>query len=170
MMTAIIGILTDHRSPFPVYNARIPNRRNPMPRLSDHEFREIVRQTMESLPAEFRSFLDNVVVEVADWPDDDLLRRAGFTDEEIEDGETLLGFFDPLELPTAWSGDAVDTNAMLHRLWIFREPHVEEFPDPKRLRTEVRKTVIHELAHHFGWTDRDLERFDDNPDPFGREE
>jgi predicted Zn-dependent protease with MMP-like domain len=25
--------------------------------------------------------------------------------------------------------------------------------------------VIHELAHHFGWTDRDLERFDDNPDP-----
>jgi hypothetical protein len=28
-------------------------------------------------------------------------------------------------------------------------------------------TVIHELAHHFGLTDRDLERFDDDPDPFG---
>jgi predicted Zn-dependent protease with MMP-like domain len=118
---------------------------------------------------EFRPYLDNVVVEVADWPDDDLLRRAGFTEEEIEDGETLLGFFDPLELPTAWSGDAVDTQSMLHRLWIFREPHIDEFPDPRRLRTEVRKTVIHELAHHFGWTDRDLERFDDNPDPFGGE-
>ena len=40
-------------------------------------------------------------------------------------------------------------------------------PDPKRLRTEIKKTVVHELAHHFGWTDRDLERFDANPDPFG---
>ena len=55
-------------------------------------------------------------------------------------------------------------------MWIFRNPHEEEFPDPKRLRTEIRKIVIHELAHHFGWTDRDLERFDDNPDPFGENE
>jgi predicted Zn-dependent protease with MMP-like domain len=30
----------------------------------------------------------------------------------------------------------------------------------------VRKTVIHELAHHFGYTDADLEKFDDNPNPF----
>lgn len=134
--------------------------------MSMREFKQLVRGVMETLPDEFRPFLDNVVVEVEDWPDDDLLRRAGFTDEEIEEGETLLGFFDPLELPTAWSGDAVDTHSMLHRLWIFKEPHEEEFPDAKRLRTEIRKTVIHELAHHFGWTDRDLERFDDNPDPF----
>jgi len=125
---------------------------------------------METLPDEFQPFLDNVVVEVAEWPDDDLLRRAGFTEEEIEEGDSLLGFFDPLELPTAWSGDAVDTHSMLHRLWIFKGPHEEDYPDPKRLRTEIRKTVIHELAHHFGWTDRDLEHFDDNPDPFGENE
>ncbi|HJZ90558.1 MAG TPA: metallopeptidase family protein [Gemmataceae bacterium] len=140
-----------------------------MSEISMKEFRQIVRRVMETLPEEFRPFLDNVVVEVADDPDDDLLRRAGFTDDEIEDGETLLGFFDPLELPTPWSGDAVDTHSMLHRLWIFRLPHIDEFPDPNRLRTEIRKTVIHELAHHFGWTDQDLERFDDNPDPFGDE-
>jgi predicted Zn-dependent protease with MMP-like domain len=134
--------------------------------ISMKEFKQLVRRVMETLPDEFEPFLDNVVVEVAEWPDDDLLRRAGFTDEEIEDGESLLGFFDPLELPTAWSGDAVDTHTMLHRLWIFKGPHEEEFPDSKRLRTEIRKTVIHELAHHFGWTDRDLERFDNTPDPF----
>jgi len=137
--------------------------------ISMKEFKQLVRRVMETLPDEFEPFLDNVVVEVAEWPDDDLLRRAGFTDEEIEDGESLLGFFDPLELPTAWSGDAVDTHTMLHRLWIFKGPHEEEFPDAKRLRTEIRKTVIHELAHHFGWTDRDLERFDNTPDPFAEE-
>jgi predicted Zn-dependent protease with MMP-like domain len=135
--------------------------------LSMKEFKHLVRRVMETLPAEFKPYLDNVVVEVDEWPDDDLLRRAGFTEEEIEDGESLLGLFDPLELPSAWSSDAIDTHSMLHRLWIFKGPHEEEFPDPKRLRTEIRKTVIHELAHHFGWTDRDLERFDDDPDPFG---
>jgi predicted Zn-dependent protease with MMP-like domain len=133
------------------------------------EFKALVAQVMETLPAEFAPFLDNVVVEVADEPDEDLLRRAGLTEEEIADGESLLGFFDPLELPSPWAADAVDTHDMLHRLWIFKLPHEDEFPDPKRLRTEIRKTVIHELAHHFGYTDCDLERFDDNPDPFGGE-
>jgi len=138
--------------------------------ISMKEFKHLVRRVMETLPDEFRPFLDNVVVEVEEWPDDDLLRRAGFTAEEIEEGDSLLGFFDPLELPTAWSGDAVDTHAMLHRLWIFKGPHEEDFRDPKRLRTEIRKTVIHELAHHFGWTDRDLKKFDDTPDPFEGED
>jgi predicted Zn-dependent protease with MMP-like domain len=130
------------------------------------EFKRLVAQVMETLPKEFEPFLTNVVVEVTDEPDDELLRRAGFTDEEIEEGESLLGLFDPLELPSAWSSDAIDTHDMLHRLWIFKIPHEEEYPDPKRLRIEIRKTVIHELAHHFGWSDRDLERFDDTPDPF----
>ena len=92
---------------------------------------------------------------------------AGFTEEEIAEGETLLGWFDPLELPTAWSGEAVNVHDMLHRLVIYKRPLEDEYPERKRLLIEVRKTVIHELAHHFGWTDADLEKFDDNPDPFG---
>jgi predicted Zn-dependent protease with MMP-like domain len=131
------------------------------------EFKQLVVQVMETLPREFEPFLDNVVVEVVDEPDEELLRRAGFTEEEIAAGESPLGLFDPLELPSPWSSDAVDTHDMMHRLWIFRRAHLEEFPDPKLLRLEIRKTVIHELAHHFGWTDRDLERFEDTPDPFG---
>ena len=66
-----------------------------------------------------------------------------------------------------YAGDVIDTSSMLHRLVIFKRPLEEEFPDPKQLQIEIRKTVIHELAHHFGYTDRDLEKFDDNPDPFG---
>ncbi len=134
--------------------------------MTRREFKRLVARVMETLPAEFAPHLDNLVVDVADEPDEDLLRRAGFTEEEIAEGDSLLGLFDPLELPP-WGGDAIDMADLPHRLWIFRLPHIEEYPDPKRLRTEVRKTVIHELAHHFGYTDRDLERFDDNPDPFG---
>ena len=59
---------------------------------------------METLPEAFKAHLDNVVVDVEEEPDLRTLRRAGFTEEEIAEGETLLGWFDPLELPTGWSG------------------------------------------------------------------
>lgn len=136
-----------------------------MAEMSMREFKKIVRQTMESLPADLRPHLENVVVDVAEEPDHDLLLRAGLTEEEIADGESLLGLFEPLE-PAGMMSDAFLASDLQHCLWIFKRPHEEEFEDPARLRTEIRKTVIHELAHHFGWSDRDLERFDSLPDPF----
>jgi len=138
--------------------------------MSLRRFGNIVARVMRTLPAEFRPHLQNVVVDVEEEADRRTLRKAGFSDEEIEAGETLFGLFDPLELPSLYAGDAVDTHAMLHRLVIFKRPLEEEFPEPRQLRIEIRKTVIHELAHHFGYSDRDLERFDDNPDPFGEEQ
>ncbi|GBD37231.1 hypothetical protein HRbin36_02361 [bacterium HR36] len=65
-----------------------------------------------------------------------------------------------------WS-DAGDFHTMPHRIVIYKRPLERDFPDPQQLQIEIRKTVIHELAHHFGWTDRDLERFDNTPNPFG---
>lgn len=130
-----------------------------MKRMSMKRFCAIVAEVMHSLPPEFEPYLANVVVDVEEEPDEATLRRAGLTDEEIAAGETLLGLFDPLELPTAFAGDAVDTHDMLHRLYIFKRPHEEEFDDPAELEKQIRKTVIHELAHHFGYTDDDLERW-----------
>jgi len=138
-----------------------------MKRMSLRRFGRIVAQVMETLSEAFRPYLVNIVVDVEEEADDKTLRRAGFTEEEIEVGETLLGLFDPLELPTMYSGDAMDVGDMLHRLVIYKRPLEDEFSDRRRLLIEIRKTVIHELAHHFGWTDRDLEKFDDNPNPFG---
>jgi predicted Zn-dependent protease with MMP-like domain len=131
----------------------------PMRRMSLKKFGQVVADLMASLPDELKPYLDNVVVDVQEEPDRKTLLAAGLTEEEIADGETLLGLFDPLALPTAFSGDAIDTSAMLHRLIIFKRPLEEEFPDRQELLKEIRKTVIHELAHHFGYSDRDLERW-----------
>jgi predicted Zn-dependent protease with MMP-like domain len=133
-----------------------------MKRMPMREFLAVVREAIDSLPESIRRHLDNVVIDVENAPDDEFLRRAGFTDEQIEAGETLYGYFMPLE--------GVAASEMLenpNRIIIFKYPLEEDFPDPRDLRIEIRKTVIHEIAHHFGWTDRDLERFDDDPDPFG---
>jgi predicted Zn-dependent protease with MMP-like domain len=130
-----------------------------MRRMSLKQFGRVVAGVMETLPDELKPYLDNVVVDIELEPDADTLRSAGLTEEEIAAGETILGLFDPMELPTAFSGDAIDTDAMLHRLVIFKRPLEEEFTDRQELLKEIRKTVIHELAHHFGYSDRDLERW-----------
>ena len=130
--------------------------------MSMKRFAAVVRDAIDTLPAEIKRNLENVVVDVEDEPSDEFLRDAGFTDEEIEDGESLYGYFMPF--------DGVAAAEMLenpNRILIFKNPLEEDFPDRRDLLIEIRKTVVHEIAHHFGWSDRDLERFDDNPDPFG---
>jgi predicted Zn-dependent protease with MMP-like domain len=119
---------------------------------------------METLPPEIWQHLHNVVVDIEDEPDEDVLYQMGFTDEEIADGATLYGLFVPMEPPGGWGGDEMLDQP--RRILIFKRPLEEDFPDRKALLTEIRKTVIHEIAHHFGYTDRDLERFDANPNPF----
>jgi predicted Zn-dependent protease with MMP-like domain len=140
---------------------------NVMKRMSKKIFGTVVARVMETLPAEFQQYLDNVVVDIEDEPDEATLREMGFTEEEIAEGDSLYGLFAPLELPAAWSGDVVDLSDLPHRIIIYQRPLEEDFDDRRQLMIEIRKTVIHELAHHFGYTDRDLEPFDDKPDPFG---
>jgi predicted Zn-dependent protease with MMP-like domain len=134
-----------------------------MRRMSLRQFGRVVAGVMATLPEEIARHLDNVVVDVQEEPTDETLRQMGFTEEEIEAGESLYGLFVPMDVGQP---DTVDFLDQPHRILIFKRPLEEDFPDPRQLRVEIRKTVIHELAHHFGWDDRDLERFDATPDPF----
>jgi predicted Zn-dependent protease with MMP-like domain len=127
--------------------------------MSLRRFGEIVACVMETLPEEFRPYLDNLVVDVEEEPDIETLRRAGFTEEQIASGESLYGLFAPMSLPTFWGGEVVDVRDLPHRIIIYKRPLEEDFPSRRQLITEIWKTVIHELAHHFGYTDRDLRRW-----------
>ena len=132
--------------------------------MSMKKFAAVVRRAIDSLPDDIKRHLENVVIDIDEEPSVEFLREAGFTEEEIDAGDTLYGYFMPME--------GVAASEMLenpNRIIIFRNPLEEDFPDPRDLHIEIRKTVVHEIAHHFGLTDRDLEEFDDNPDPFGDE-
>jgi predicted Zn-dependent protease with MMP-like domain len=129
--------------------------------LSMNKFAAIVRRVVERLPPEIKDHLANVVIDVEDSPSPEFLREVGYSDAEIEAGEMPYGYFVPLRGASA--AEMLDNP---NRIIIFKLPLEEDFPDPRELRMEIRKTVIHEIAHHFGWSDRDLERFDDNPNPF----
>jgi predicted Zn-dependent protease with MMP-like domain len=132
-----------------------------MKRMSMKQFGEVVRRSVELLPEKIKRHLDNVVIDIEEAPSDDFLREAGYTDEEIDAGEMPYGYFMPME--------GVAAAEMLenpNRILIFKFPLEEDFPDTDELMLEIRKTVVHEIAHHFGWSDRDLQPFEDDPDPF----
>lgn len=139
-----------------------------MKRMSMRRFAKIVRRVMQTLPEEFHQYLGNLVVDVLDEPDEKTLRLAGFTEEEIKQGESLYGLFVPMELPGD-VGETLDLADLPRRILIFKNTLEEDFSERRALMIEIRKTVIHELAHHFGFSERDLEKFDDNPNPFGAE-
>jgi predicted Zn-dependent protease with MMP-like domain len=135
-----------------------------MKRISLKQFGEIVARVMETLPNEFKPYIKNLVVDVEEEPDIKTLRQMEFTKKEIARGDSLFGLYVPMQAPPG--GEAQDLD-WPDRLIIYKRPLEEEFRTRKRLMIEIRKTVIHELAHHFGYEDEDLEKFDKNPDPFG---
>jgi predicted Zn-dependent protease with MMP-like domain len=140
-----------------------------MGRMSLAKFGRLVSTVMGTLPEPFRPFLENLVVDVEDEPGERLLLEQGFTGEEIAEGDTLYGLFVPFPLQLSLDdGGAIDDahEHPLHRLIIFKNPLEDDFPEPRELRKEIRRTVIHELAHHFGYSERDLDPFEAKEDPW----
>jgi predicted Zn-dependent protease with MMP-like domain len=129
-----------------------------MKRMSLDRFGRIVAGVIDELPEEVKQLLDNVAVDVEEEPDDETLRDAGFTEEEIAAGEAPYGLFESAP-PEGATEEALHVRNMPHRICVYKRPLEEDFPDRRELMTQIRKTVIHEVAHHFGYSDRDLERW-----------
>jgi len=129
------------------------------------EFCRLVERAMESFPYKFRPYLDNVAVDVFDEPsDDDRAIRAlrnedaeDETDEEETDGNSsqLLGLFVGVPL-TQQSFD--DHHANLVK--IYRGPLQRVSRNRRALQQNIRATILHEFAHHFGFSEEDLDAFE----------
>ncbi len=114
-------------------------------------FEEIVAEEMDALPEEIRRHLHNVAVVVEDEPDRETLLDLGLDPEE----DSLYGFYDGT--PISERGDSFGF-ALPDRIVIYYRPLTEDFGDEYHLRREIRKTVVHEVGHFFGLSDREIER------------
>lgn len=123
-------------------------------RLAWNEFCRVVREAVDSLPPQFQSYLENVVVDVQEAPSREHLdRTAGRSD--LRDDGLLLGLFEGVPLTEQEAGVASPTV-----ITIFRRPHEELCRTRAELLRQIRATVIHELAHHFGFEEEDLDDFE----------
>jgi predicted Zn-dependent protease with MMP-like domain len=109
----------------------------------DVDFEQAIEDALDSLPAELREFMSNVAIVV---------------EEEPPAGRPLLGLYEGFPLTrrgTAYAGVPPD------KITIYRRP-LERLSgaDPARLRREIRRVVLHEVAHHFGISDERLREID----------
>jgi len=109
-------------------------------------FEALVADALDRIPDELGRFMDNVAVFVEDWPTpEQLAGRRG----------TLLGLYQGIDLtrrtPLSYGG------VMPDRITIFRGPISRIARTQDELVDIVTRTVIHEVAHHFGISDARLE-------------
>jgi predicted Zn-dependent protease with MMP-like domain len=127
---------------------RHPDRRAQLPERRHVPFEILVEGALADLPAEFRRLLEDVAIVIEDVPDEDQSALGGAD----EDG-WLYGLYEGVPA-TEWGADMV---AFPNKISLFRIPLETDFPDPGELQDEVRRTVIHELAHHAGISDERLD-------------
>lgn len=118
-----------------------------MYRMTDEEFEDVVADALDEIPDHLFEALDNVIVTVADEPDDGQLAAIDSDLAEVCDDE-LLGLYDGIPLTERGvyygEGDVPDV------ITIFKGPHERCFVEREAIHAEVRKTVIHEIGHFFG--------------------
>ena len=127
-----------------------PPRSTPPVSMSDAEFEAAVADGLDMIPEELAAQMDNVVVLVADEPNQEQLSPQDYDANGLP---TLLGLYDgvPLtERDDSWSMVLPD------RIHIFKGPLQRWCTTREELVEEIAITVIHEIAHHFGVNDTRL--------------
>lgn len=110
--------------------------------VSREEFEALVVDALATLPSEILDRMDNVAITVQDWPS-----RSQLDSSRVPPGSTLFGLYQgvPLTRRSSYYGMVPPD-----RITIFRGPLTRYFATPEAIAEQVRKTVVHEIAHHFG--------------------
>ena len=121
------------------------------PTLADIE--AVAREAFAGIPAELRGYARNVVIRVEDFPDDDILEEL-----ECETPFDLLGLYKGLDLARK---SVMDAPQELDMIFLYRRPILDYWCEScEDLTHVVRHVLIHEIGHHFGLSDDDMERIE----------
>ncbi|MGH2509230.1 MAG: metallopeptidase family protein [Ktedonobacteraceae bacterium] len=149
VVLGILGVvfLRSSDSPYERRTASLPMLKNVLveedtPKAPLSDFEKLVQEALVSVPDEFQAQMENVSVHVVYEPDQEVLSRVG-----VKDGQTLLGLYEGVPL-TSYGRD---NSPYPEVITIYQRP-IEDHcrHNPTRIREQVRATVLHEIAHHFG--------------------
>ncbi len=113
-----------------------------------HRFERLVMRALEEIPEPFRERLVNVDIVVKRRPGPSDFRGGG-----AKRGDRLYGLYEGVPLSERFGSPGFE---LPDKITLFREPLERDFPVDAELVAEVRKTVLHEIAHFFGWSDESL--------------
>jgi predicted Zn-dependent protease with MMP-like domain len=118
------------------------------------EMETMAHEIFERLPARFRELCEGVVIRVDDFPTDEVL-----DDMEAESEFDLLGLFQGVGLPFRHESAPVQ---MPNMIWLYRRPILDYWAEhDETLGAIVAHVLVHEIGHHFGLSDDDMEAIED---------
>jgi predicted Zn-dependent protease with MMP-like domain len=115
-------------------------------------FERMVADALDAVPERFRPYLDTVHVTTLPIPS--LRQRRAL---RLRPRDVLYGLYEGVPILERLADSGGETPTPPSLITVFRRPLAHDFRDPDELRDEVRRTVLHELAHHFGIDDDRLE-------------
>jgi predicted Zn-dependent protease with MMP-like domain len=144
--------MTKRRQPGRVMQDNLPSRRyTAPPSLEDME--AMAAEAFASIPRELRQNVANVVIQIADFPDDE---TSGEMD--LETPFDLLGLYRGVDLARKSVGDVAQDMDMV---FLYRRPILDYWCETgEDLKHVIRHVLIHEIGHHFGLSDEDMERIE----------
>ena len=118
------------------------------------EIEALARAAIARLPDAYRAAAAEVALRVEEFAPDDILSEMGF-----EDAFELTGLYDGVPLTEK---SVLDQPSRPDAIWLFRRPILDEWAGrgDVALGALVAHVYVHELAHHFGWTDDGIARID----------
>jgi len=104
----------------------------------------------ERLPAKFRRLCDGVIIQVDDFPSDEVVK-----DMRLASEFDILGLFQGVGLPFQSESDP---SQMPNMVWLYRRPILDYWAEhDETLGAIITHVLVHEIGHHFGLSDDDME-------------
>ena len=114
------------------------------------DFETLAREAFDALPAEFRALTGQILFRIEDFPDEDVIE-----DMELQSAFDILGLFAGPRLADHEAGAVHGTQTMI---FLYRRPILDYWAEHREsLGAIVRHVLIHEIGHHFGLSDEDME-------------
>lgn len=119
------------------------------------QIQHMAEAVVRALPGEFREQMQDIVLQVEDFATPEQLEAV-----DLSDKWELTGLYEGEALPdrSIWS-----SGRMPARIWLFKEPLIAEWrATGVQMDDLVRHVVVHEAGHHFGFSDDDMHRLEDD--------
>ncbi|MGK2922665.1 MAG: metallopeptidase family protein [Methyloceanibacter sp.] len=117
------------------------------------EFETIANAAYKKLPAAFRDMTKDVLIRVEDFPTDEVLDSLG-----IESPFGLLGLYQGVDLTRQ---SVLDVSALPEMIFLYRRPILDYWAEHEdKLGDIIAHVLVHEIGHHFGLSDDDMERIE----------
>jgi len=129
----------------------------PVPGLQDafhDDIEALAREAYDALPEDFRALTGDVIIQVADFATDEVLAAL-----DAQSPYAILGLFQGVGRTQLQA--TPQSGQMPNMIWLYREPILNYWrPRPESLKEVVSHVLVHEIGHHFGLSDDDMERIE----------